>query len=73
MLDKLGPISRIIRAVLRNTVNPTGLTAGYKVNVIPQQAVAEIDGRYLPGQEEEFFAEIDRLLGAGGDTRVHPS
>jgi len=65
LLDKLGPISRIIRAVLRNTVNPTGLQAGYKVNVIPQQAVAEIDGRYLPGQEREFFAEIDRLLGPG--------
>ena len=65
VLDKLGPISRIIRAVLRNTVNPTGLKAGYKVNVIPQQAVAEVDGRYLPGQEKDFFAEIDKLLGPG--------
>ncbi len=65
VLDKLGPISRIIRAVLRNTVNPTRLEAGYKVNVIPQKAVAEVDGRYLPGQEEEFLAEIDKLLGPG--------
>jgi len=65
VLDKLGPISRIIRAVLRNTANPTGLKAGYKVNVVPQQAVAEVDGRYLPGQEKEFFAEIDKLLGPG--------
>ena len=65
LLDKLGPISRIIRAVLRNTANPTGLEAGYKVNVVPQQAVAEVDGRYLPGQEKEFFAEIDKLLGPG--------
>lgn len=65
VLDKLGPISRIIRAVTRNTVNPTRLTAGYKVNVIPQQAVAEIDGRFLPGYEEEFLAQIDRLLGPG--------
>ena len=63
LLDKIGPIARIIRAVLRNTVNPTGLRAGYKVNVIPQEATAEVDGRFLPGQEDEFFAEIDRLLG----------
>jgi acetylornithine deacetylase/succinyl-diaminopimelate desuccinylase-like protein len=46
-------------------VNPTGLRAGYKVNVIPQEAVAEIDGRYLPGYENEFFTEIDKLLGPG--------
>ena len=62
-LGQIGPIARIIRAVLRNTANPTRLTAGYKVNVIPQQAVADVDGRYLPGQEEAFLAEIDRLLG----------
>ncbi len=63
LLGQLGPISRIIRAVLRNTVNPTGLKAGYKVNVIPQEAVAEIDGRFLPGYEEEFLAQVDELLG----------
>jgi acetylornithine deacetylase/succinyl-diaminopimelate desuccinylase-like protein len=65
VLDKIGPIARIIRAVLSNTVNPTRLNAGYKVNVIPQEATAEIDGRFLPGQEEEFFSQIDRLLGPG--------
>jgi len=62
-LAKLGPISRIIGATLRNTVNPTCLRAGYKVNVIPQTATAEIDGRFLPGYEDEFFAELDNLLG----------
>jgi acetylornithine deacetylase/succinyl-diaminopimelate desuccinylase-like protein len=63
VLDKLGPISRVIRAVTRNTVNPTRLNAGYKVNVIPQEATAEIDGRFLPGHEEEFFAQLDQLIG----------
>jgi acetylornithine deacetylase/succinyl-diaminopimelate desuccinylase-like protein len=62
-IAKLGPISRIIGATIRNTVNPTSLSAGYKVNVVPQTATADIDGRFLPGYEEEFFAEIDRLLG----------
>jgi acetylornithine deacetylase/succinyl-diaminopimelate desuccinylase-like protein len=65
VLAKIGPISRIIAATVKNTVNPTGLKAGYKVNVVPQAAVAEVDGRFLPGYEEEFFAEIDRLLGPG--------
>jgi acetylornithine deacetylase/succinyl-diaminopimelate desuccinylase-like protein len=48
---------------LRNTANPTGLRAGYKVNVIPQTATAEVDGRFLPGYEDEFNAELDRILG----------
>jgi acetylornithine deacetylase/succinyl-diaminopimelate desuccinylase-like protein len=62
-LDKLGPIARIIGATLRNTINPTVLKAGYKVNVVPQVASADVDGRFLPGYEEEFLAELDRLLG----------
>ncbi len=60
---KLGPIARIIGATLRNTVNPTQLEAGYKVNVIPQSATAYVDGRFLPGYEREFEAELDDLLG----------
>jgi acetylornithine deacetylase/succinyl-diaminopimelate desuccinylase-like protein len=41
------------------------LRAGYKVNVVPQTATAEVDGRFLPGHEEEFLAELDRVLGPG--------
>ena len=62
-LSKIGPATRLIGATLKNTTNPTGLRAGYKVNVIPQTATAEIDGRFLPGYEEEFYAELDKLLG----------
>jgi len=65
VLTKIGPVSRLIGATLRNTVNPTVLRAGYKVNVVPQTATAEVDGRFLPGHEEEFFAELDRVLGPG--------
>ena len=64
-LSKIGSVSRVIAATLRNTVNPTVLRAGYKVNVVPQSATAEVDGRFLPGYEEEFFAELDRVLGPG--------
>jgi len=63
VVAKLGPIAILIGATLRNTVNPTMLAAGYKVNVIPGHAEAHIDGRFLPGYEEEFFAELDALLG----------
>jgi acetylornithine deacetylase/succinyl-diaminopimelate desuccinylase-like protein len=65
VLAKLGPITRMVGATLTNTVNPTVLKAGYKVNVVPQVATADVDGRFLPGHEEEFFAEVDALLGAG--------
>ena len=60
---KLGPIARLIGATIRHTVNPTMLSAGYKVNVIPGEAQASIDGRFLPGLEDEFFAELDEVLG----------
>jgi acetylornithine deacetylase/succinyl-diaminopimelate desuccinylase-like protein len=72
IIGKLGGMSKMIGATTQHTVNPTGLKAGYKVNVIPQAAFGEIDGRFLPGREEEFFAEIDRLLGtAVGREFIH--
>jgi acetylornithine deacetylase/succinyl-diaminopimelate desuccinylase-like protein len=64
IIGKLGGMSKMIGATTQHTVNPTGLKAGYKVNVIPQAATAELDGRFLPGREEEFFQQLDRLLGA---------
>jgi acetylornithine deacetylase/succinyl-diaminopimelate desuccinylase-like protein len=60
---KLGPLARFIGATLRHTANPTTLNGGYKVNVIPERASAEIDGRFLPNLDEEFFATIDELIG----------
>jgi len=65
IIGKLGGMSKMVGATTQHTANPTGLKAGYKVNVIPQAATGELDGRFLPGREEEFFAEIDRLLGSG--------
>ncbi len=65
VLTKLGPLARMVGATLTNTANPTMLDAGYKVNVVPQTAAASVDGRFLPGYEEEFLAELDSLLGPG--------
>ncbi|MFJ8138234.1 M20/M25/M40 family metallo-hydrolase [Streptomyces sp. NPDC096013] len=62
-LARLGGIAKLIGATLSNTANPTQLNAGYKVNVIPGEATAHVDGRFLPGHEEEFLADLDRILG----------
>ncbi|MFG3256655.1 M20/M25/M40 family metallo-hydrolase [Streptomyces sp. NPDC048172] len=62
-LARLGGIAKIIGATLQNTAAPTQLGAGYKVNVIPGQATAHVDGRFLPGHEDEFLADLDRILG----------
>lgn len=62
-VKNLGAMSRMIGATLRHTLNPTVLDAGYKANVIPQTATAQVDGRFLPGHEDEFFKVVDELLG----------
>ncbi|ANH94283.1 hypothetical protein A8713_26440 [Streptomyces sp. SAT1] len=71
LLDKLGPAARLVEATLRNSANPTMLDAGYKVNVIPGEAVAHVDGRYLSGGEDEFRATLDRLTGPDVDWEFH--
>jgi acetylornithine deacetylase/succinyl-diaminopimelate desuccinylase-like protein len=58
-----GTASGFILATLRTTTNPTVLQAGYKHNVIPDEASALIDIRTLPGEEAEVLAEIRELIG----------
>jgi acetylornithine deacetylase/succinyl-diaminopimelate desuccinylase-like protein len=61
-LDRLGDARALIERTLSNSLNPTMLEAGYKVNVIPSEAVAHVDGRILPGLEDEFFTTVDAVL-----------
>ncbi|MBB6172611.1 acetylornithine deacetylase/succinyl-diaminopimelate desuccinylase-like protein [Nocardiopsis mwathae] len=63
LLDRFGPAAKLVRATVRNSTNPTMLQAGYKVNVIPETATAGVDGRVLPGAEEDFRATLDDLTG----------
>ncbi|WP_151082333.1 M20/M25/M40 family metallo-hydrolase [Nocardioides cynanchi] len=65
LVEEFGPAARMMGAVIRNTANPTMTQAGYKVNVIPTEATAHVDGRFLPGYEDEFFDTIAELCGAG--------
>ena len=53
----------LVGAGLRHSAVPTMLAAGYKLNVIPGEAVAEIDTRVVPGGEAGFRREVERLVG----------
>jgi acetylornithine deacetylase/succinyl-diaminopimelate desuccinylase-like protein len=62
-LERLGPAAKLAENTVRNSTTPTVLNAGYKVNVIPGVAQAQVDTRVLPGTDDAMLAEIDRLLG----------
>lgn len=64
-LPELGGLARVLGASLRNTANPTRFDAGYKSNVVPSQAQASVDARFLPGHEAELLADIATLAGDG--------
>ena len=59
------------RSLLRNTVSVTLLQAGSKINVIPGEAVAWIDGRLAPGQtQQSFVAQLRQLVGPDLDFHI---
>ncbi len=60
---RLGNLSRMIGATLRDTANVTMFNAGYKANVVPSVAHATVDARVLPGREKAFEAELAAILG----------
>ncbi len=70
VLARLGPAARMVGAGIRNTTNPSMLSAGYKVNVVPATATAQVDGRFLPGQQDEFGETVRRLVGSDIDVEM---
>ena len=61
----------VYNALLRNTVTPTILEGGEKVNVIPAESSISFDARLLPTQSHDhFFKKIEKL--AGKDVKVVP-
>ncbi len=63
LVEEFGPAARMLGNVIRHSTNPTMLSAGYKVNVVPGEATAHVDGRFLPGYEDEFFDTLAELVG----------
>lgn len=60
---RLGKSGGFIQASLRNTSNPTVLSAGYKHNVIPDTAEALVDVRAIPTERDGILAEVQRIVG----------
>jgi acetylornithine deacetylase/succinyl-diaminopimelate desuccinylase-like protein len=53
-----------IDAMLHNTVSPTVVEGGSKINVHPSEVTLRIDGRSLPGvTAEEFLGEVRDVVG----------
>ncbi len=51
-------------SILRTSISPTMLTAGFRENVIPSQAEAMLDIRALPDEDmTKFYAEMTRVIG----------
>lgn len=63
LIAEMGFAGRMIGPILQNSANPTMLEAGYKANVIPGSASAVIDGRFIPGFEDELNETIKSLIG----------
>ena len=63
LLAHLGGAAGFVRGTLRDTANFTMLDAGYKHNVIPGDAHASLDCRFLPGHDETVLKTLTDLAG----------
>ncbi|MFC1705440.1 M20/M25/M40 family metallo-hydrolase [Planctomycetota bacterium] len=61
----------VFRAMLHQTITPTVLAAGEKENVIPSEARAVLDGRFLPGTASaDLLREVEGFLGPHVRARI---
>lgn len=57
-------LAKFFHAASQLTLSPNIVQAGSKINIIPDQALVEIDARLLPGQTVEYLiAELNKILG----------
>lgn len=69
-LELLGEKGRVLDPLLHNTVSPTVLLGSQKINVIPSEALVEMDGRLLPGFGPECLIEELRQVTRGLDFEI---
>ncbi len=63
---------RIFYAAFHNTVTPTMLRAGEKVNLIPSTAEAVVDARILPGETpESLFEQVRAIIGDDYEMEIY--
>jgi acetylornithine deacetylase/succinyl-diaminopimelate desuccinylase-like protein len=70
LLAQLGGAAGFVRGTLRDTANFTMLDAGYKHNVIPQDAHSSLDCRFLPGHDETVLKTLHELAGEHVDIEI---
>ncbi len=71
LLSVLGQRGRVFDPLLHNTVSPTIVAGGEKINVIPDEVTLELDIRLLPGSSpEQAFTELRRLSGVEMELEV---
>jgi len=64
MLALAGPVARQLDPLLHNSVSPTIVNGGHKINVIPSKITLDLDGRLLPGfHPTDMLRELRQLLG----------
>jgi acetylornithine deacetylase/succinyl-diaminopimelate desuccinylase-like protein len=64
--------ARGLNAMLRDTVSPTIVAGGSKVNVVPSSASVRVDGRVLPGRSiDAFLRDVRAVLGDDLELVVH--
>jgi acetylornithine deacetylase/succinyl-diaminopimelate desuccinylase-like protein len=67
----LGPAAQMIVPSLSHTATPTGLAAGVgSVNVIPPEASAFVDARFVPGALADFDDALAGLVGPDVEVSV---
>jgi acetylornithine deacetylase/succinyl-diaminopimelate desuccinylase-like protein len=66
LLDKFTDRSfaETLRAMTRMTVSPNSIAGGSKTNIVPDECMADVDIRILPGQDRDYvFSELQRCIG----------
>jgi acetylornithine deacetylase/succinyl-diaminopimelate desuccinylase-like protein len=71
LLANTGERLRALAPLFRNTVSPTIVRGGHKINVIPGKITLDLDGRMLPGYTpEQMVSEVQAIIGPDIDIKV---
>lgn len=74
VLKLLGTQGTIFKPLFHNTVSPTILQGGEKINVHPSEIVLQLDGRLLPNSTpEELVNKLNTLLGNNKNIEIEVS
>ncbi|MCI7551112.1 MAG: M20/M25/M40 family metallo-hydrolase [Actinomycetaceae bacterium] len=62
LVEALGAASRFVAPTLTTSAQPTQMTAGYAINVIPSSAEGSVDVRTLPGDDALVRRQLQELM-----------